>query len=81
MTEDDPHYMVHVTHCCTSSCKYMDDDCPVATGQVLPKYRCEDCTCFKMNPEKLPDALSWWAALSDAQKVQVFLQQSQWSQW
>lgn len=42
MTEDDPHYMVHVTHCCTSSCKYMDDDCPVATGQVLPKYRCED---------------------------------------
>lgn len=35
---------VHATHCCTKcGCKYGDEDCPVATGEVAPVYKCQDC--------------------------------------
>lgn len=34
----------HQSHCCAKhGCKYNNDDCPVATGQVKQDYPCEDC--------------------------------------
>lgn len=70
----DAHYEVHLTHCCVNSCKYGDDDCPVATRQVLPRYQCDDCTCIEMNPMALTPAASWWNSLSDGEKVSVYLE-------
>ncbi len=67
-------YMVHVTHCCVSACKYLDDDCPVATRKVLPQYRCEDCTCLEMNPGADAKAEKWWASLSPSAKATLYLQ-------
>lgn len=63
---------VHSTHCCVYSCKY-GDDCPVATGKILPKYKCEFCTCIEMNPGVDTQADAWWNSLSPAQKAQVYL--------
>lgn len=38
---------VHITHCCLiHGCKYgamSKDPCPVASGQLAQKYRCEYC--------------------------------------
>jgi len=65
--------LVHVTHCCVYSCKYCDDDCPVATGKVLPRYKCEDCTCLAMNPGADVKADGWWSKLTAAQKANLYL--------
>lgn len=36
---------VHTSHCCEDhGCKYMDEDCPVATGVMLQQYPCELCS-------------------------------------
>lgn len=72
------NYEVHVTHCCTSHCKYMNEDCPVAAGQVLPKYKCEYCTCVQMNPEAVKECETWWASLPIEEKVHVFLGIKHW---
>lgn len=46
---------VHVTHCCFEhGCKYMDPDCPVATGKLNQEYPCEDCY-GDMHEEKRKD--------------------------
>ena len=38
------HTAVHASHCCFQhGCKYGDDDCPVASGQVEQLYDCEWC--------------------------------------
>ena len=35
---------VHASHCCKwHGCKYGDDDCPVANGEVEQLYLCEAC--------------------------------------
>ena len=35
---------VHETHCCVDhGCKYGDEDCPVASGQLKQLYPCEEC--------------------------------------
>jgi hypothetical protein len=35
---------VHASHCCKwHGCKYGDDDCPVANGEVEQEYLCYDC--------------------------------------
>lgn len=47
--ECDDDFGYHFTHCCVYSCKYGDDRCPIAHDKVLPKYRCEDCTCLQVN--------------------------------
>jgi hypothetical protein len=67
------NYGVHVTHCCTSSCKYGDEDCPVASGEVLPEYKCEMCTCLQMNPGSDQRAEAWWASMTPGQKAYVYL--------
>ena len=69
---------VHRTHCCVGYCKYCEDDCPVATGKILPAYKCEDCTCLAMNPGAEAKAQEWWNGLSDAAKAQVYLQHTTW---
>ena len=68
---------VHRTHCCTKSCKYLESDCPVATGKILPAYQCEDCTCAEMNPAAFFQMEAWWQSLSDNQKVEVYLREKQ----
>jgi hypothetical protein len=74
LTEKDRGYSVHLTHCCPGHCKYGEvDSCPVAQKQVLPTYRCEDCTCLEMNPEALPLAEAWLKSLTAAQKVRLYL--------
>lgn len=38
-----PHNtLTHVGHCTDNHCKYGDEDCPVATGKVLPVFRHDD---------------------------------------
>lgn len=35
---------VHETHCCSEhGCKYGDIDCPVETGLIKQRYKCEFC--------------------------------------
>lgn len=35
---------VHASHCCKwHGCKYGDDDCPVASGEIEQLYLCEYC--------------------------------------
>ena len=35
---------VHETHCCVDhGCKYGDEYCPVASGEVKQLYECEEC--------------------------------------
>ena len=35
---------VHKTHCCLKhGCKYGEDDCPVASGEIDQLYDCEEC--------------------------------------
>lgn len=35
---------VHESHCCEyHGCKYGDEDCPVASGQLKQLYPCEEC--------------------------------------
>ena len=37
-------YGVHKNHCCKRhGCKYGQDDCPVASGEVEQLYPCESC--------------------------------------
>lgn len=64
---------VHRTHCCPGHCKYGDSDCPVANGQILPAYKCEDCTCLEMNPGAEVKAVAWWDKLSTHQQIEVYL--------
>lgn len=66
---------VHLTHCCVFSCKYGDEDCPVATGKYRPTYKCEDCSCLAMNVGSDKLAEEWWANLSPAQKARIYLTQ------
>jgi hypothetical protein len=74
MVETDPHFGVHLTHCCVRGCKYgQDENCPVASGKTLPQYPCEDCTCLEMNPDAPEKAQAWWNALSDREKAEIFL--------
>jgi hypothetical protein len=41
---DDRETKVHAHHCCKKhGCKYGDDDCPVAYGDVEQVYPCPDC--------------------------------------
>lgn len=68
-------HMVHVNHCCTLGCKYGDDDCPIASGKVLPQYRCEECVCLDMNPGADVKADEWWSNLTPAQKAMLYLSQ------
>jgi hypothetical protein len=36
--------VVHAAHCCKwHGCKYGEDDCPVANGEVEQEYICEGC--------------------------------------
>ncbi len=43
---------VHRTHCCKwHGCKYGDDDCPVANGEVEQDYLCERC-CWDLEDEE-----------------------------
>jgi len=38
------HIGVHRTHCCIAhGCKYGDNDCPVALGEILQDHLCEFC--------------------------------------
>lgn len=76
MNSDHPHYKVHLTHCCVRSCKYGDEDCPVVNG-VLPAYRCEDCTCAKMNAQHQQSADKWIASLSATERLELFLRVQQ----
>lgn len=46
------HTAVHASHCCFQhGCKYGDDDCPVASGQVKQLYDCEECYNDRMEIE------------------------------
>jgi len=39
---------VHRTHCCViHGCKYNDEHCPVANGQIKQEYVCRDCNELK----------------------------------
>jgi hypothetical protein len=41
---DKSRYGVHQTHCCIKhGCKYGDEDCPVASGEIKQDYVCEWC--------------------------------------
>lgn len=72
MDKNDPHYQVHITHCCVYSCKYGDEDCPCATGQELPQYNCEDCSCPQLNPGIEAKAEAWWAKLTPGDKASIY---------
>ena len=38
------NYGVHIAHCCyIHGCKYGDENCPVASGEVAQKHLCYDC--------------------------------------
>ena len=40
-------YGVHQTHCCIlHGCKYGNEDCPVASGEILQEYPCESCVRY-----------------------------------
>lgn len=66
----DPHFGVHLTHCCPGSCKYsQDDECPVSARVVKPMYECEDCTCEVFHPEVRFDR--WWEGLQDQEKEKI----------
>ena len=42
---DTSRYGVHRTHCCVlHGCKYGDEDCPVANGEIKQDYTCESCS-------------------------------------
>lgn len=73
------NYGVHVTHCCVSHCKYGAEDCPVANGEILPEYKCEDCTCIQMNPEAEKLSEVWWASLPAEEKVHLYLGNKLWN--
>ena len=46
------HIGVHRAHCCKwHGCKYGDDDCPVANGEVEQDYLCE-CCCWDLEDEE-----------------------------
>lgn len=41
---DKSKYGVHASHCCIEhGCKYGDEDCPVASGEIRQEYICEYC--------------------------------------
>lgn len=42
MTEREEN--VHKNHCCIlHGCKYGDGNCPVVSGEIKQKYKCEQC--------------------------------------
>lgn len=63
---------VHASHCCTYGCKYGDEDCPVATGQVKPQWQCEDCSCSHFFPNLLEDANEWWKTVDEETKRYIY---------
>lgn len=63
---------VHTEHCCVTSCKYGDHDCPVATGLQKPSYPCEDCCCELFHPDLIEKAEKWWKNLSDVNKRAIY---------
>lgn len=44
MKSETEHTGTHVAHCCVlHGCKYGDDDCPVASGEIGQAAPCEQC--------------------------------------
>lgn len=40
-------YGVHQSHCCVyHGCKYGDEDCPVAIGEIVQDHGCEYCPTY-----------------------------------
>jgi hypothetical protein len=53
------HVECHRTHCCMRhGCKYMDDDCPIASGDLEQEYLCEDCHLEGITRK---EQLKWYA--------------------
>ena len=65
---------VHAAHCCKwHGCKYGDPDCPVANGEVVQEYPCEDCRWYLEEEESLRAQLksieeikAWWTAKKES---------------
>lgn len=60
---------VHAAHCCKwHGCKYGDPDCPVVTGEVEQRYKCEDCwhilreeDYYRRMVQDIDEIKVWWA--------------------
>lgn len=59
---------VHRCHCCRwHGCKYGDEDCPVANGEVEQEYLCEYCH------ELLEEEDYYKKCLQDLVEIKMFL--------
>lgn len=65
-------YGVHTSHCCVDRCKYGEDDCPVATGELPPEHPCEDCCCELFHPDLEKTADEWWNSLDGDKKRSIY---------